>query len=261
MTGSQRIHFLGHCCREIEVKSDKIELCMRSGKFCSKRGICAIGVLLVGGLILLSIFVDRYWMRGRVESRDGVPIPSAAIIVTIRGDRPYVPVPHSRRRNSLCVASYVVETNEQGVFKLNRLAFKGPFISRYVTFSTFAEGWMGNVRMERVQSNMLGPPQFFKITLDSESMKRLSYLKESTYDEQRTRSAAFASLQDLMGTNNVCNASATPVLIKVVHRMAKISESEEERRLTLAYCRRLVESGADSLVCDESLFSGGNDVD
>jgi hypothetical protein len=234
---------------------------MSSGKSSiSKRKIYVSVLILVGGLIALSIFVDRYWIRGRVESPSGMPIPSAMIVVTVHGARPYVPVPHSRRRNSLCVASYVAVANQQGSFQLSRFSTKGPFIKKYVTISTFAEGWMGDVRMDRIQSNMLGPPQFFRIVLDYESRERRSYLKESVPDGQRTRSVAFVSLQQLLSKNNVCGENATPVLEKVVQRMARISQSEEERRLTLAYCRRLVSSGADSLVCDESLFEAGSSV-
>jgi hypothetical protein len=227
----------------------------------SNRKLYAVSMLLVLGLVLFSIASDRFWIRGRVESSDGKPIPSARVIVTIYGDRPYVPVPHSRRRNAVCIDTFVVVADEGGNFRLNRFKSRGPFINKYVRFSVFAEGWMGEVRTERIRSNMLGPPDFFKIVLKREIMERRGYNRLSVDGEDRTRSIAFASLQRLHQSANVCDASAMPVLTEVVHRMAKISESEEERRLTLAYCRRLVESGADSLVCDESLFSGGNDVD
>lgn len=230
--------------------------------FVSRKKVYVLCVLLAVVLLVFAVKVDRYWLRGRVvQSSDGVAISSANILVTIRGGRPYVPVPHSRRRTSLCIGTFAVVADEDGFFELSRINVDGPFINKHVTFAVFAEGWMSDIRIEPIRSNMFGPPQFFEFVLEPESMKRLGYHGHETYDEQMTRSVGFDSLERMFQPVVKCDANAVPVLVKVVHRMAKISESEEERRLTLAYCRRLVESGADSLVCDESLFSGGNDVD
>ena len=222
----------------------------------TRRKVYAVGALLAAGALIWSAAVDHYWLRGRVvRAGSDEPIPFASIIITVHGDRPYIPIPHSPRTTSVCVRSFIVTADEGGHFKLNRLNAGGPFINKYVTFSTFSEGWMGDVKTERIHSNMLGPPQFYKVTLQLESGERRSYHGSRAYDEQMTRSAAFASLQRFFQPTIACDAGiATPVLIKVVKRMAEIAKSSEERRLTLAYCRRLRESGAVSLACDETIF-------
>jgi hypothetical protein len=195
----------------------------------------AFGALLV---LASDLFVvDFFNASGKVENVGNAPAGSAQILVTIRGDRPYFPWPHSPKRNAVCLKSYVVLTDSNGRFDLRKFAWNSMFINKRMSLFAFAPGRMPELMDRDITSSIFAFPAHISMQLQPESARRLAYHGDPRDDFEKTRSETFASLQRLMQRDNSCGLSESTFFLSVIDRMRHIALSDEERSLTSAYCQ------------------------
>jgi hypothetical protein len=211
-------------------------------------------VLLMFLAVDLCLF-DRIRATGLVlDASNQQGIPNAYLVATVRGDRPYLPVPHSPRRNGVCIRTIIASTDSAGRFDIDRVTLNSIFINKRMTVAIFADGWMADVVRPDMSSSFGSWPTPQTIRLQQESPVRIHYHGANSGNFEKTRSATFDSLQRFIDTDTCEEDRVDAVAIRALRRMGEISSSSEERDLTLAYCKDLRRLGVQQLACDESLF-------
>jgi hypothetical protein len=211
-------------------------------------GAVAVGILFVAAVGFL--FVDYVSVSGRVIDTDSRPLAGSHILITISGDRPYLPWPHSNRRNAVCLKSYVLVTDEHGRFDLADLTWNSPFINKRMSLVVVSAGRMPQTITQTTTSSIFGSSSEISARLLPTSARRVTYQGDANAPLERTRSETFAALQRAIRQSKSCGGAGSQFLIAVLDQMSEIAISDEERSLVLAYCRDLKEEPK----CNNSLF-------
>lgn len=178
------------------------------------------------------VVLDRFRLTGTVKSADGIAIEDAYVLVSVKGDQLSLPLPHSDRDESLCIGSFLVRSDAEGQYRLDRLSRNFAMVSKRAMITAYASASGAETTYSPIGSSLLLPS--FSV-----ADVQVPFARETSSRAADLHQSMFNSLARVFSLNRVCGPDALTLWRVVLDEMFRIAESEQQRRMALAYCLML----------------------
>lgn len=206
--------------------------------------------------------LDRFLIYGVITDKvTGQPIPNAAVILTLRGSRPFFPWPHNPQITGACIRSYVRKTDSHGRYGLLALALNSIMFDKDVKVRTFKPEYYrirndyGEFVGGSVNAGLLGLPSRINVELTPDMDERLRLVFEDSKDNlptvipstlspgdpqyQQTWSPALEGAFDDIDIGSSCSHEAWDTYLNVLDYGIRRAVTDKEKDFVKGKCRDL----------------------